>query len=110
MKIFTVIYYKMPFPCNNLINSIETPISRDPAVSCGILRYPAVIRLTLPFSENYRLADIVLKNAHASGLTKYFMGLVRSQEAVLVDSFGSCTNIDSLRVYTVNCSCFYAVQ
>ena len=49
VKIFTVIYYIMPIPCNNMVNSIETPISGDPAVSCGSLRYPAVIRLTSVF-------------------------------------------------------------
>ena len=45
VKIFTVIYYKMPIPCNNMVIPLKTPISRDPAVSCGILWYPAVIRL-----------------------------------------------------------------
>ena len=41
VKIFTVIYYIMPIPCN-MVNSIETLISGNPGVSCGSLRYPAV--------------------------------------------------------------------
>ena len=39
MKIFTVIYYKMPIPCNNMVNSIENAHIKG---SCGILWYPAV--------------------------------------------------------------------
>ena len=38
VKIFTVIYCIMPIPCNNMVNPLKTPISGDPAVSCGILR------------------------------------------------------------------------
>ena len=33
-KIFTVIYYKMPIPCNNMVNSIENAHIKG---SCGIL-------------------------------------------------------------------------
>ena len=39
VKIFTVIYYKMPIPCNNMVNSIENAYIKG---SCGILWYPAV--------------------------------------------------------------------
>ena len=35
VKIFTVIYYKMPIPCNNMVIPLKTPISRYPVVSCG---------------------------------------------------------------------------
>ena len=44
VKIFTVIYYKMPIPCNTMVDSIENAHFKG---SCGILWYPAVIRLTL---------------------------------------------------------------
>ena len=39
MKIFTVIYYKFPIPCNNKVNSIENAKIKG---SCGIMWYPAV--------------------------------------------------------------------
>ena len=38
-KIFTVIYYKMPIPCNDMVNSIEKANIKG---ACGILWYPAV--------------------------------------------------------------------
>ena len=37
----------MPIPCNNMVNSIENANVRG---SCGSLRYPAVIKLTLVFA------------------------------------------------------------
>ena len=39
VKIFSVIYYIMPIPCNNMVNSIENTNIRG---SCGILWDPAV--------------------------------------------------------------------
>ena len=57
-KIFTVIYYKMPIPCNYMVNSLKTPISGDPAVSCGSLRYHAVIRLTPVFVYRDKIRNV----------------------------------------------------
>ena len=46
IKIFCFINWKMTILCNNMLKFIKNSIGRDPAVSCGILRYPAVIRPT----------------------------------------------------------------
>ena len=58
VKIFTVIYYIMPIPCNDMVNLLKTPISGDPAVSCGSLRYPTVIRLTPVFVYRDKIRNV----------------------------------------------------
>ena len=55
VKIFTVIYYIMPIPCNNMANSIENANIRG---SCGIPWYPAVIRLTPVFVYRDKIRNI----------------------------------------------------
>ena len=55
VKIFTVIYYIMPIPCNNMVNSIENANIRG---SCGSLLYPAVIRLTPVFVYRDKIRNI----------------------------------------------------
>ena len=46
--------YKMPIPCNNMVNSIENANIRG----CGSLRYPAVIRLTPVFVYRDKIQNV----------------------------------------------------
>ena len=55
VKIFTVIYYIMHIPCNNMVNFIENANIRG---SCGILWYPAVIRLTPVFVYRDKIPNV----------------------------------------------------
>ena len=44
IKIFCFINWKMTILCNNMLKSLKPSKGRDPAVSCGTLRYPVVSR------------------------------------------------------------------
>ena len=71
MRIFTVIYYKMPIPCNNMVNSIENAHIKG---SCGMkygMKHP-LLNLYQDCS-NYILGA---KTGPASGVT-FYIGLYR---------------------------------
>ena len=56
--VFTVIYYVMPIPCNNMVNSIENANIRGYCGILGSLPYTAVIRLTPVFVYRDKIQNV----------------------------------------------------